>query len=303
VLTITTPVEYETVNVGSLYNFRWTSENIDSIYIGGYSYRHDELWVIAEEDEEPTSIPASLGEYSWEIPNDAATDSVAIILFDAADTSKQAIVTPVYIADDIAPVATGSSPENNDMNVLPGADPTIWFCEEVYEGAGYIYIRNSDGSLFESFDISVNGNGEKVEFSLDHYTLQIRPSAEFLPGQTYYIEMDAGVIKDYFDNGFAGISGDGTWKFTIHTVTEDSKIDYDRVKIYPIPAIDKLYIENTTGFFLAEVFNYNGARMIAREIKGNTDIFVLGISALTPGTYMLKLSGDHPAVARKFIKY
>ncbi len=225
-LEITAPIPDEIVNVGQIYTFRWTSANIDSIYIGGYSPRHQEYFVFGDDNTgEPYIIDASLGEFDYEIPNDAATDYVDIIMMDVADTSFQDMVTPVYIADAIPPEIEETWPENLAINVIPGATPMVWFEEEVFEGTGKIYIRNEAGSLFEEYDIHINGPGEDLEFIDDNYCIRISPNSSFILGNIYYIEMDAGVVKDYFNNDFAGITGSSVWSFTIQQSSDATLSD------------------------------------------------------------------------------
>lgn len=74
------------------------------------------------------------------------------------------------------------------------------------------------------------------------------------------------------------------------------------LKVFPNPANDKLYIENSkpdTRFHFS-VYNYQGLELINSFAKSKTPI---DISKLKTGTYILKLTNNSNSRAFKFVKY
>lgn len=108
VLEFVSPQAGETYYIGDTVVFEWTYTDIDSVYIGGYSYVLDELFLITmDEYGEPDPIEASRDTLSFVIPLDAITDSIDLFILDAADTSFYDRVGPVYISDATAINETG----------------------------------------------------------------------------------------------------------------------------------------------------------------------------------------------------
>lgn len=302
ILIITSPIEEEVYAVGTTVTFKWTSANIDSIYIGGIDYRTDEIFILGDDEtDEPYVIDASLGQYDFDIPNDAATDSLAIMMWDVADTTVNDIITPVYISDNIAPGIDETWPLNNAINTGSGAMPEIFFEEPVFEGTGTLYIRNENGSIFESFDISEQGTDQGLEIFDDNYGLKIRPASDFLSGSKYYIEMDAGIVKDYFDNSFTGISGNSVWGFTIALTTESEEAISSTVKIYPVPASTELFIENIMDIQHLRIIDITGRIIISQNHKGQ-QLQRIPLSDFQQGVYFIILSGNNKTITRRFIK-
>ncbi|MEZ5000827.1 MAG: Ig-like domain-containing protein [Bacteroidales bacterium] len=79
-------------------------------------------------------------------------------------------------------------PEPGD-NLAP-IDATLmaYFDEEIYAGTGSVLIKKqSDDSVFESFDISENSTGGAIE--IDENLLIIRPTTSFEYLTGYYIDI------------------------------------------------------------------------------------------------------------------
>ena len=100
VLEFVSPLAGETYYVGDTVVLEWIYTDIDSVYIGGYDYTLNELFLLTmDEYGEPDPIEASRDTLSFVIPLDAITDSVDLIILDAADTSFYDRIGPVYISD------------------------------------------------------------------------------------------------------------------------------------------------------------------------------------------------------------
>ncbi|PXA04643.1 hypothetical protein DDZ13_05580 [Coraliomargarita sinensis] len=109
--------------------------------------------------------------------------------------------------DSTAPTISALAPAGA---VDPTANLSITFNEEVAFGSGNITLRQSGGTVVESFDVTNPSSG----LSLSGDTVTIDPSSLLASSTSYYVEIDASAIDDLAGNSFAGISGDGTWSFT-----------------------------------------------------------------------------------------
>jgi hypothetical protein len=110
--------------------------------------------------------------------------------------------------DVLPPTINTLTPANNATGISPSIPTTVVFSEAIQKGSGNITLKkNSDNSVVftvavTSADVTVSGNTMSFMVqSLDFNT-------------AYYVEMDAGVVKDNANNNFAGITGNGTWLFT-----------------------------------------------------------------------------------------
>ncbi|TFH38788.1 MAG: DUF5017 domain-containing protein, partial [Bacteroidia bacterium] len=222
-LTIISPWPNDNYYVGSDIIFRWNSENITNIMIGGYDVTYSEYFILSDDQGYPYIIDATLGEFTYTIPNSASSDVVDIILYDAADVSFFSSSVTINLIDEVDPIITTTLPEAGDTNVGLNTVLMALFDEEVYAGTGNVVIKKGDNTVFETFDIATAAPGGAIE--IDEYLMTIRPSQSFEQTTKYFVEMDAGVVVDYMDNPFAGISGIDTWSFT--TLTIPTPILYD----------------------------------------------------------------------------
>ncbi len=112
---------------------------------------------------------------------------------------------------DTTPPTIGSlNPLNGASGVAATTTLRITFSENVAAMAGTIYVKKqSDASIVET--IPSNSGQVVVSGSLATITL----SAPLLSATQYYVEITATAIADIAGNLFAGISGSGTWSFTI----------------------------------------------------------------------------------------
>lgn len=111
-----------------------------------------------------------------------------------------------------APQLLSSSPSDNGKNVGESANIILTFSEDVQAGSGKIVIRRSDGTLFQSFDISAAA----VTFSGNIVTID--PTGLFASKTGYYVEVTSGAIRDMDNLAFTGISGSSTLNFTTESV-------------------------------------------------------------------------------------
>ncbi len=215
-LTWTAPKSGETYYVGDSVVFRWTSENVDSILIAAKG-KQDSGYFFLTVKGNPDSdhpdlapVPAAQGYYGLRIPLNASVDTLTFYLFDAADTTFYTTVEPIYLKDTIAPTVESLAPSPGSTDFPATAPISVSFSEEIVAGTGQLHIKKSDGTTVEDIDAS------KLNLQGDNF--YVNPNPQLVPGQSYYIEMDAGLVKDPSGNEFAGLSGK-SWSFTVATAT------------------------------------------------------------------------------------
>lgn len=215
-LVITSPVATGTYYAGGEVTFSWSSANITNVIIGGYDYDNSEEFLITDDDDAPYVIDATLGQFIYTLPNGLSTNLVDIRIYDADDIAFFKTVTPVNLLDEINPSLKGVYPPNGGVYIPVDVELFAFFDEDVYPGTGNVVLKKIKGnSVVETFDIAAASEGGAIEVKDEILTL--RPSADLEEGTIYYIEMDAGVVTDYDDNQFAGITGSGIWSFKSFT--------------------------------------------------------------------------------------
>ncbi len=113
--------------------------------------------------------------------------------------------------DTTLPALVGTVPGNNAVGVSPGAGLVATFGETVVAGSGSIEVRrSSDGVLVESFNVA---SSSRVSFGVER--LMIQPTNELPAGQSYYVVIPAGAVRDTSGNSYGGISGSTGWRFTV----------------------------------------------------------------------------------------
>ncbi len=199
------PQDGETYYVGDTVVFKWHSEYVDSVYIGGYVYS-DSSWFLLPDTENPIAFPADMDSLVFPIPLDASVDSVRLILYDAADTSLQDVADPVYILDTIKPQIALLMPENGKTDVPYTFMAVLAFTEEVNPLGGNIYLHAEDGTVLETYGVDTLDH--------DYSAFAIPVHSPLAKGAVYYFTMDSGAVEDNQHNKFGGISDPDTWRFT-----------------------------------------------------------------------------------------
>ncbi len=123
-------------------------------------------------------------------------------------------------ADTSLPVMISVSPANGAPNVRFNENLTITFTENVGFGSGNITLRQTGGTLVESYAVT-NPPGN---LTLSGNTLTINPTNDLLPSTGYYLEIDAAAIDDHAGNSFAGLVGSGAWAFTTAAPVIDGSV-------------------------------------------------------------------------------
>ena len=218
-LTLTEPQDNDTVYVGDTMVFRWTSQNVDSVLIGGYigvgGPDNGYFMLTGDPDHFDTAsfqaIPAAPG--VWKIyldPKDVGggikLDSV--IIWDAADMRLKSYASPVYLVDTFPLRITHTLPVPGMTDFMPNGWMYADFsCDSITRGKGNLYLKKSDGTIIETISAdSIEIHGSSIDFS---------PTKALVPGQSYYIQIDSGFVKCVDDGKvFPGIQ-DKSWSFTV----------------------------------------------------------------------------------------
>jgi autotransporter-associated beta strand protein len=115
------------------------------------------------------------------------------------------------VGDTTPPTLASTVPANNATNVLADADLVATFDETIMAGTGSIELRrSSDASMIESFDVT-----SSLRLAFNTTQLIIQPTNVLPTGQSYYVLIPAGAIKDTSGNSYAGITSTTAWKFTV----------------------------------------------------------------------------------------
>ena len=145
---------------------------------------------------------------------------------------------------------------------------------------------NTDGSLDTTF-----GDGGKVSTDIserEDYANAITLQADnkiLLTGYSYTEAGDASIFVARYENDLLGVDDNLSLGFNI----------------YPNPATDILSIElnDASSTYQIEVFDILGKKVISSEIQkvGN-----INVSALAPGTYVIKINSENKTNVVRFVK-
>jgi len=116
--------------------------------------------------------------------------------------------------DTTAPSVTIYSPADNNTTTLIDANLTVVFDESIQIGTGNINIKyDANDTLVETFDITTSS-----QVIVSNNTLTINPTSNLEFATKYYVELDAGVVKDNAStpNDYAGLNVKGDWDFTTY---------------------------------------------------------------------------------------
>ncbi len=213
------PLSGDTVYVGDTAVFKWTSANIDSVLIGGYIAQGGQdggyFMLTGDIDHYDQSnwkpVLASKGVFKFYLDPKNMGGSItldSLFLYDAADTSFKDVVHPVYILDTF-PLQIQRAVPTFGMTDFPAtAGISCDFnSDSIIAGSGYLHLRKADGTTVENVNVNmVNIRGNSFWFM---------PNPQLVPGQSYYIEIDSGFVKNAFDaKVFGGLKGKA-WSFTV----------------------------------------------------------------------------------------
>ncbi|MFT3682956.1 MAG: Ig-like domain-containing protein [Ferruginibacter sp.] len=109
--------------------------------------------------------------------------------------------------DITAPVVNVFSPADNGVNIAPATTLSLTFNEPVQKGAGSITIKEN-AVVKQTIDVA------SAAVTVSGNTVTIAPSS-FTANAAVNIEMPTGILKDFANNNFTGITNSTTWNFSV----------------------------------------------------------------------------------------
>ncbi len=105
-------------------------------------------------------------------------------------------------------------PVSNTHNVISQGFIEIPFSEAIQAGEGMIQIHAaSDGMVVAELDVM-----NETAVQINSQTLKITLPSDLEMGETYYLTMPRGIVKDLAGNSFVGFSDPSVWRFMVmHT--------------------------------------------------------------------------------------
>jgi hypothetical protein len=154
--------------------------------------------------------------YNVQIASGVVTNKASGVAFGGITTTTDwnfVTVDQTFDAFTLSPDG-GVTPELGDKLVI--SIPT----EKIISGTGNIAIKNADTDLLIE-QISSTSNKVAISYSGSATTIEITPSAKFVYGANYYVEVDNGAFVDAYGNKIPPIHGKttdgagvGSWTFT-----------------------------------------------------------------------------------------
>lgn len=108
-----------------------------------------------------------------------------------------------------APTLVSTSPADNSGSVSIGANLVLTFSESITAGSGSIVVHSSSGAAVATISAA-----DATQVSIAGKVVTINPSANLVPGQSYYVTIDGTAFRDSSANPYAGISSSTAFNFT-----------------------------------------------------------------------------------------
>lgn len=179
--------------------------------------------------------------------------------------------------DTTAPTVSSSEPSSNATGTLT-QNISISFSEAVELGSGTITLRNSQGQLIESFEISTTN----PRISLSGATLTINPTQDFIQAGSYVLSFPAGGVKDFANNGLAS-----SYSLPFRASSPGIDIDPPKVTLFSPTA-------NATGVATSSAITlqFNEEVVLGPGDVRITDSLGNTVASFLSGNSALSLSGD-----------
>jgi hypothetical protein len=112
------------------------------------------------------------------------------------------------VNDGQPPVLISLIPATEATGATPDSALVATFDKNIVAGTGSVHLRNLDTAQETAIPVT----DSRLSFSGNKLT--ITPSSRLSSFTRYAVRIDAGAVKDFFSNAFAGIADDATWRFT-----------------------------------------------------------------------------------------
>jgi methionine-rich copper-binding protein CopC len=157
-------------------------------------------------------------------------------------------------SDTTLPTLVSSNPSDDATGIALSSNITLNFSETIQAGTGNITLFNSDGTIFQAFDVT-------SDVSIFQGSVTVNPTAQLSLGGSYYIQVDATAIEDLSSNPFAGIADNTTLNFAAvaDTVTPTVTLTSTTSVFSGLFTVTAAFSEAVTGFEVGDITVGNGS--------------------------------------------
>jgi hypothetical protein len=281
------PAPGDTLKTGTTYPISWVSGNVTDSILLQFSADSGRTW------KPITTLPASVAQYEWSIPNDVGNRNTYGNNRTAADILfNNCLIRAVELHSGNEMVGiTGKT----FSVVKPVALPvnTISFTGS-YAAAQVAlkWVSENEGSV----------NHYTVERSVDGLTYQVVDEVKATNAGSYTLIDDVKEVrtqKVFYRLKKADYDGQ---------VTYSSILAFDLpvigFNIYPNPANSYIKVHianNVSGLITVQVADVSGRLVLQKTVDAATSIATLSLGHLPAGTYVVKISGDGAEYVQKII--
>jgi len=167
--------------------------------------------------------------------------------------------------DTTPPILTSTSPADEATRVAIDANLTLIFSEAITRGTGTLELKNSAGTIIESFNIATS-----TRVTVSGSTLTVNPFSDLAYSTGYRLEISPGAIKDLSGNSYEGTTAYNfttTWKKPTVSIEDSNFVEGDfgvksvlfKVSLSnTIPEDIKLTVRTWAGTASTVTKDYNG---------------------------------------------
>ena len=178
-------------------------------------------------------------------------------------SSNNSLITGTQ--DTTPPTLTSTSPADEALRVAIDANLTLIFSEAITRGAGTLDLKNSAGTIIESFNIATS-----TRVTVSGSTLTVNPFSDLAYSTGYRLEISPGTIKDSSGNSYEGTTAYNfttVWKKPTISIEDSISVEGDfgvksvlfKVSLSnTIPEDIKLTVRTGAGTASTVTKDYNG---------------------------------------------
>lgn len=160
----------------------------------------------------------------------------------------------------------------------------------------HTYFTKIKGDTAEFIFENIMLPGIPSETRYGYIAFKIKTKATLQPNESF-----SNTASIYFDYNSPILTNEAVTEFVYPLGTED--FDFNKsITIYPNPAENTLYLNNTANLTLEAVEVHNLLRQAVILATGTTNLTSIDISSLAAGTYIVKVTHDKGTYSGKFIK-
>jgi hypothetical protein len=169
---------------------------------------------------------------------------------------------------------------------------------KIIAGNSEVFIKKYLVHPFGQFTRNLSNKSEKLVLAdgfgnvIDSVTYFDQPPWPNADGNGYYLEL----MDPLSDNSIAA-----NWTASTNTIVSVSETENGiKFRLYPAPVRDRLTIESSGTISIVELYDYQGRQI--RKINIDSGNYILDMSSLSPGIYMIRVLTHDRDFIRKIIK-